>query len=225
MPADLKERLEEAAKKHGRSVTQEIIQRLEHSFTPWKERPWEERMVIDVDRAMLKVLTKDEYTMLLDRVKAAGGADAVNGYARTAIHSTEDLTPPIPDGPRLEELSLDELIDSLPPAESAKDEAATQLAIAVLRLTGRLKSNFPIPAVSRVSRSDPLPSETMLKGIVDRRNKDKDGNPILGDSGTPSRTPKIPGRNAPKKGLGAAPKVQKRSSANRVAPTKKKITD
>ncbi|PJI52592.1 hypothetical protein CTI14_39835, partial [Methylobacterium radiotolerans] len=34
MPADLKEQLEEAAKKHGRSVTQEIIQRLDHSFTP-----------------------------------------------------------------------------------------------------------------------------------------------------------------------------------------------
>ncbi|WP_083827952.1 Arc family DNA-binding protein [Achromobacter insuavis] len=101
MPAYLKERLESAATKHGRSVTQEIVQRLEHSFTPWQERPWEDRMVIDVDRAMLRLLTKDEYKLLLDRVKNAGGADAVNGYAPTFIQSNDDLQHPIPDGPRL----------------------------------------------------------------------------------------------------------------------------
>lgn len=37
MPADLKSRLEDAAKQHGRSVTQEIIARLEASLRPAEE--------------------------------------------------------------------------------------------------------------------------------------------------------------------------------------------
>ncbi|WP_082412407.1 Arc family DNA-binding protein [Achromobacter sp. 2789STDY5608628] len=131
MPAYLKQRLESAATKHGRSVTQEIIQRLEHSFTPWQERPWEERMVIDVDRAMLRLLTKDEYKLLLDRVKNAGGADAVNGYAPTFIQSDEDLQYPIPDGPRLTEIKD---IPQLPTSD--KDAIATQLALKVLEVLG-----------------------------------------------------------------------------------------
>lgn len=137
MPADLKERLEDAAKKQGRSVTQEIIQRLEHSFTPWEERPWEDRMVTDINRAMLKLLTKDEYGMLLDRVKAAGGADTVNGYAPTVVRSTEDLQPPIPDGPRLRELAA-----SLPPPASKKDAIARELALAVLRMTENIPDEW-----------------------------------------------------------------------------------
>lgn len=218
MPADLKDRLESAAKKHGRSVTQEIIQRLEHSFTPWQERPWEERMVIDVDRAMLKLLTKDEYSMLLDRVKAAGGADTVNGYAPTVIRSAEDLKPPIPDGPRLMEM-----VASLPPPESQKDAIATQLALAVLRLTGKLPDDgTDTMHLIPTSRDVLLKPLSKLAGIVENRNKDKEGNPILGDNGTPSRTPKIPGQNAPKEGLGAAPKAEKPKKEKPVI-TKKKV--
>lgn len=215
-PDGMRDQIAEAAKKNGRSMNAEIILRLEHSFTPWKERPWEERMLIDVDRAMLKLLTKDEYSMLLDRVKAAGGADAVNGYARTVVRSVEDLQPPIPEGPRLEEL-----IDNLPPAESEKDEAATQLAIAVLRLTGRIKDESPFwAAMARTSRNDPPHIHSMLTGIVDHR-KDADCNPIFGDNGTPSRTPTIPGQNAPKKGLGGAPKAAKPKKAKPVVAKKK----
>jgi hypothetical protein len=217
-PDGMRDQIAEAAKKNGRSMNAEIILRLEHSFTPWKERPWEERMVIDVDRAMLKLLTKDEYSMLLDRVKAAGGADAVNGYARTVVRSVEDLQPPIPEGPRLEEL-----IENLPPAESEKDEAATQLAIAVLRLTGRIKDDVPFrPVMLQTPRSGPSYIESVLKDIVDHRKKDADGNPIWGDAGTPSRTPTIPGKNAPKKGLGAAPKAEKPKKEKPVI-TKRKV--
>lgn len=217
-PDGMRDQIAEAAKKNGRSMNAEIILRLEHSFTPWKERPWEERMVIDVDRAMLKLLTKDEYSMLLERVKAAGGADAVNGYARTVVRSTEDLQPPIPEGPRLEEL-----IENLPPAESEKDEAATQLAIAVLRLTGRIKDDTPFtPVMLRNPRSSPSYAESMLQDIADRRKKDADGNPIWSDSGNPSRTPTIPGKNAPKKGIGAAPKPEKPKREKPVV-TKKRV--
>ncbi|CUJ00935.1 Arc family DNA-binding protein [Achromobacter xylosoxidans] len=205
MPADLKERLEDAAKKQGRSVTQEIIQRLEHSFTPWEERPWEERMVTDISRAMLKLLTKDEYSMLLDRVKAAGGAETVNGYAPAVVRSEGDLQPPIPDGPRLMEM-----VASLPPPESEKDAIATQLALAVLRMTGKLpepsSEDLVLIPTSRDAMLKPL---STIAGFFEGRNKDKHGNPILGDNGTPSRTPKIPGQNAPKKGLGRAPKGDK----------------
>ncbi|MFY4004888.1 Arc family DNA-binding protein [Achromobacter denitrificans] len=218
LPADLRERLEAAAARGGRSLNSEINIRLEHSFTPWKERPWEERMVIDVDRAMLKLLTKDEYSMLLDRVKAAGGADAVNGYARTVVRSVEDLQPPIPDGPRLQEM-----VDSLPPPESEKDAIATQLALAVLRLTGKIPDEpSDGPVLIQTSRDVLLKPLATLAGIVENRNKDKHGNPILGDAGTPSRTPKIPGQNAPKKNLGAAPKEPK-ARKPRAAMQKRKV--
>lgn len=205
MPADLKEQLEEAAKKHGRSVTQEIIQRLDHSFTPWAERPWEERMVTDVNRAMLKLLTKDEYRILLDRVKAAGGADTVNGYRATIVRSDEDLQPPIPDGPRLMEM-----VASLPPPESEKDAIATQLALAVLRLTGKLpEGSHDGPVLVQTSR------DALLKPLETVRH--------IAESGqTRSRTPSIPGQNAPKEGLGAAPKAQKPKKERPVI-TKKKV--
>lgn len=205
MPADLKERLEDAAKKQGRSVTQEIIQRLEHSFTPWEERPWEERMVTDINRAMLKLLTKDEYGMLLDRVKAAGGAETVNGYAPTVVRSSDDLQPPIPDGPRLMEM-----VASLPPPESEKDAIATQLALAVLRLTGKLpEGSHDGPVLVQTSR------DALLKPLETVRH--------IAESGQiRSRTPKIPGQNAPKEGLGAAPKAENPKKEKPVI-TKKKV--
>ncbi len=194
-PDGMRDQIAEAARKNGRSMNAEIIQRLEHSFTPWKERPWEERMVIDVDRAMLKLLTKDEYSMLLDRVKAAGGADTVNGYAPTVIRSAEDLKPPIPDGPRLMEM-----VASLPPPESEKDAIATQLALAVLRLTGKLPEDLHDgPVLVQTSR------DALLKPLETVRHIAETGQ-------IRSRTPKIPGQNAPKEGLGAAskePKVRK----------------
>lgn len=77
-PDGMRDRIAEAAKRNGRSMNAEIIQRLDHSFTPHEERPWEERMVTDVNRAMLAMLSSDEFTILLDRVKRAGGAETVN---------------------------------------------------------------------------------------------------------------------------------------------------
>jgi len=77
-PDGMRERVAEAAKTNGRSMNAEIIQRLEHSFTPWEERPWEERMVTDIDRAMLATLTEKERNALLDRVKGSGGAETIN---------------------------------------------------------------------------------------------------------------------------------------------------
>lgn len=217
-PDGMRDQIAEAAKKNGRSMNAEIIQRLEHSFTPWEERPWEERMVTDINRAMLKLLTKDEYAMLLDRVKAAGGAETVNGYAPAVVRSADDLQPPIPDGPRLMEM-----VASLPPPESEKDAIATQLALAVLRLTGKLPDDgSQAMTLIPTSRDVLLKPLSKLAGIVEGRNKDKEGNPILGDNGTPSRTPTIPGKNAPKKGLGAAPKAEKPKKEKPVI-TKKKV--
>lgn len=208
MPADLKERLEDAAKKQGRSVTQEIIQRLEHSFTPWEEKPWEERMVIDVDRAMLRLLTKDEYKLLLDRVKNAGGADAVNGYAPTFIQSNDDLQYPIPDGPRLTDFE-----EGSPPPTADKDVIATQLALKVLEVFG---SNRDRAQARR------------WKEQIDAKRKAADDRtvllrPLVADAPeATSATPRIPGVNAPKKGLGGAPKTEKPEKA-RPAISKKKV--
>ncbi|PPA76496.1 hypothetical protein C4E15_06795 [Achromobacter spanius] len=63
--------------------------------------------------------------------------------------------------------------------------------------------------------------KTMEKVFQDR-TKDADGNPIMGDNGTPSRTPTIPGQNAPKRGLGAAPKAEK-PKKEKPGITKKKV--
>lgn len=204
-PDGMRDQIAEAAKKNGRSMNAEIIQRLEHSFTPWQERPWEERMVTDVNRAMLKLLTKDEYGMLLDRVKAAGGADTVNGYRAAVVRSDDDLQPPIPDGPRLMEM-----VASLPPSESEKDAIATQLALAVLRLTGKLpEGSHDGPVLIQTSR------DALLKPLETVRH--------IAESGQiRSRTPKIPGQNAPKEGLGAAPKAEKPKKEKPVI-TKKKV--
>lgn len=188
-PDGMRDQIAEAAKKNGRSMNAEIIQRLEHSFTPWEERPWEERMVVDIDRAMLKLLTKDEYRILLDRVKAAGGADTVNGYAPTVIRSAEDLQPPIPDGPRLKEL-----VENLPPPASDTEAIARELALTVLKMTEKYRTK---PA--RVFKARGAGKMKMLEPLLDS----------LDENVKPPRTPRIPGQNAPKEGLGAAPKAEK----------------
>ncbi|GEM_PF-4904365 len=204
MPPDLKARVEKAAQDNGRSMNAEVVQRLEYSFTPWKERPWEERMVIDVDRAMLKLLTPDEYNMLLERVKAAGGADAVNGYAATVIRSVEDLKPRVPDGPRLTERPASDL----PPVED-KDEIATQLALAVLRLTGRIQGEGHMVFDAKPGSGKAIMLQPLLDGS---------------DVAQRPRTPKIPGQNAPKEGLGAAPKEPKQPKA-KVQTRKRKVVE
>lgn len=191
-PDGMRDQIADAARKNGRSMNAEIVQRLEHSFTPWKERPWEERMVIDVDRAMLKLLTKDEYSMLLDRVEAAGGADTVNGYAPTVIRSADDLKPPIPDGPRLMEVA-----SNSSPTESEKDATATQLALKVLEVFGNAR--------------DRAQANRWKAQIESKQASDKAAPPRPLDADTPGRTsasPVTPGVNAPKEGLGGAPKQQ-----------------
>lgn len=207
LPRDLHASVQEAAERAGRSMNAEIIQRLDHSFTPWEERPWEERMVTDIGRAMLKLLTKEEYGILLDRVKAAGGADAVNGYRPTFVGSSADLQPAIPDGPRLQEM-----IDNLPAPTSEADAIATQLAVAVLRLTGKLPDEQASrrPVLVQTSRDAILKPLESLEGIVDNVGK--------------SRTPKIPGQNAPKRGLGSG-KTSKRIVTRRPDLSKKKVTE
>jgi plasmid stability protein len=102
LPEDLKDSLTAAAAKNGRSLTAEIVQRLEHSFTPWEERPWEERWVTDVQRAVIKMMTADEYSSLLNRVKRAGGAEYVNSQPSSEPVSPVDpivgSTPAIEEG-------------------------------------------------------------------------------------------------------------------------------
>lgn len=78
------------------------------------------------------------------------------------------------------------------------------------------------PLLVKTSRDALLKPLSMVAGIVENRNKDKDGNPILGDSGNPSRTPTIPGQNSPKKGIGAAPKPEKPKREKPVV-TKKRV--
>ncbi|MFJ0380626.1 Arc family DNA-binding protein [Bordetella bronchiseptica] len=151
MPADLKERLEEAAKKHGRSVTQEIIQRLERSFALW------------------------------------GAPDG-------------------PDTSAPDWENLQELVDNLPPPDSEKDAIATQLALAVLRMTGRISD---IEKEGRVL--DHTSRDALLKPLESVLRPTEDPNP--------ARTPKIPGTNAPKEGIGAVPRAEKPK------PGKKKVTE
>lgn len=152
-------------------------------------------MVIDVDRAMLRLLTKDEYKLLLDRVKNAGGADAVNGYAPTFIQSNDDLQHPIPDGPRLTDFEA-----GGPPPTADKDAIATQLALKVLEVFG---SNLDRAQAKR------------WKEQIDAKRKTPDDRtvllrPLVADAPEAiSATPRIPGVNAPKEGLGAAPKKPK----------------
>ncbi len=64
-----------------------------------------------------------------------------------------------------------------------------------------------------------------VERIFQDRKKDADGNPIMGDSGTPSRTPNIPGVNAPKKGLGAAPNESKGPKRRMIVRKRKVIED
>lgn len=95
-PEGMRDRIADAAKANNRSMNAEIIQRLEHSFTPHEERPWEERMVTDVNRAMLALLSSDEFSILLDRVKHAGGAEVVNkSVTPRQRNSTDDDMPKI----------------------------------------------------------------------------------------------------------------------------------
>lgn len=208
-PDGMRDQIAEAAKKNGRSMNAEIILRLEHSFTPWKERPWEERMVIDIDRAMLKLLTKDEYRILLDRVKAAGGADTVNGYRATVVRSDEDLRPPIPAGPRLREPE-----DNLSQQESEKSALARQLALDVLRMTEKYLDKQVVLTIPPGSGKAGA-SMALLKALDTVQSiAEKDPNP--------PRTPKIPGKNSPKRGLGGAPKAEKPKKEKPVV-TKKRV--
>lgn len=113
---------------------------------------------------------------------------------------------PIPDSARLKEM-----VGSLPPPKSEKDAIARQLALAVLRMTGRLSDedlDFEAsPPEAKTRMLDPLEA-------------------LSEQTPTPSRTPEIPGVNSPKRGLGAGKtKLPKRASASRATPTKKKITD
>ena len=52
MPAELKERLEEAARAAGRSVTQEMIQRLQATFSPQRDLFAREELVRIVNDAI-----------------------------------------------------------------------------------------------------------------------------------------------------------------------------
>jgi len=157
MPADLKERLEEAAKKHGRSVTQEIIQRLERSFALWGAPDGPDTSVPDWD-------------------------------------------------------NLQEMVDNLPPPDSEKDAIATQLALAVLRMTGRISDSEKEGLVL-----DDTPRDAMLKPLESVLRPTGDPNP--------ARTPKIPGQNAPKRGLGSSKAATPKQRGPKPKPVKKKITE
>ncbi len=172
MPADLKERLENAAKKHGRSVTQEIIQRLEHSFNQWKTGP-----------------SNDPFSARTDLPRE--------------VKADRD-SHPIPEGAELQQL-----IDQLPPPESDKDAIATKLAIAVLQLTGRLPEPDMKPAVGRLSRTKAINKPVLVHPRQSPETAPEKRLAKIAESVGRPRTPKIPGQNAPKKGIGRAPKGDK----------------
>lgn len=144
---EMRDRIAEAAKINNRSMNAEIVQRLQHSFTPWAERPWEERMVVDIDRASLRMLTDEERHILLERVKRAGGTETVN---------SRDV--PIPSGPRLTENA------ALPPQLKEKLELADELAMAVLKL---VKTHLPDNSATEAQRKA---EDQLLERIAAKRN-------------------------------------------------------
>lgn len=94
------------------------------------------------------------------------------------------------------------------------DEAATALALKVLDLFGSARER---------AQADRLKEQIAAKKAVSDRTVLL--RPLVAEvPEKPSSTPKIPGVNAPKEGLGAAPKAEKPKRAKPVI-TKKKLVD
>lgn len=89
-------------------------------------------MIVDIDRAILKLLSDHERRALLDRVKLAGGAETVNKTTvKDLLHRNAGLREAMENAPNIKRPDLSEA------SAAKKFEAADELAFAVLELIGK----------------------------------------------------------------------------------------
>lgn len=181
--------------------------------------------LVDVAPYNLRMATQDEYiktalrlprdlhTAVQEAAERAGRSMNAEIIRRLELSlapwdkAATDDSPgsPIPDNARLKEM-----VDGLPPPKTEKDAIARQLALAVLRMTGRLSDEDLDPL-----RAPRLGRTKMLEPLLDLEQ------PTNGRS----RTPAVPGVNARKQGLGAAPKKPRVPKPKQTIQKRKVVAD
>ncbi|NYT67980.1 Arc family DNA-binding protein [Pusillimonas noertemannii] len=211
MPQELRDKLDDAARTSGRTLTAEIVARLELTLSDISSTYGGAELRF----AMMKVLRHEEFSLLLDRIHRLGGVDQVlKESASSLIKRVEG--PALTGTPAEVESHYSKIVGSTP-------LSALLTAAEIQKIAERL-DQIQAANVARTKAAKPVqtPTDSDTGPIVDRLvlvNKirpDADRS-ALGEklekaveSVGKSRTPTIPGKNAPKRGLGSAGKSPKK---------------